>query len=359
MFAVSADSKVSVIIAAHNCAGTLKRAFDSAWAQFPPPLEVIIINDGSTDQTAAVAQALPGRRVYLEQKYQGRAVARNTGVRLAKGEFIAFLNPDGYWRPGFFSACLAFLEQCPKAVAVSTGLGLKRWKQPPVILPEILAPPNCWEAGALLLTSFFTFWGEQDHLRTGSVLIRKQIIQDAGPQQPHLWVGEDSEYWAYLATLGRWGFIPEIGWVGDPEEETGQRGKPRRLCPTVEQWEERIVPRLQPEDWPGFTKVRGRVAATLAHTQLLAGKLRTARQTIAKYGHEMPPCRPVRVMRRILPFGAAGYLFIYFLLSLRETRQRLTRRSSGAQGQMTEGLREFDLAAPGTPTTTFERDLRQ
>jgi hypothetical protein len=88
--------------------------------------------------------------------------------------------------------------------------------------------------------------------------------------------------------------IPQPLWVGAPAMAVKAQGwrykyrMRRRLCPTVEQWQERIVPRLQPEDWPGFLKVRGRVASSYALNKILSGDDAGSRYIVAKYGAEMP-----------------------------------------------------------------------
>ena len=87
----SPDCSVSVVIPAHNAENCLRDAVDSALNQELPPLEIIVINDGSTDSTAAVAKSYGDRVVYLEQENQGQGAARNAGLRIAKGRL----------RPGF------------------------------------------------------------------------------------------------------------------------------------------------------------------------------------------------------------------------------------------------------------------
>jgi glycosyltransferase involved in cell wall biosynthesis len=89
---------VSVVIPVYNGARFLGEALASALGQDLPPLEVIVVDDGSTDATAAVAAGFAGV-TYLRQENAGVAVARNTGIAAARGELIALLDADDVWLP--------------------------------------------------------------------------------------------------------------------------------------------------------------------------------------------------------------------------------------------------------------------
>jgi len=87
----------SVIIAVYNGAATLARAIDSVLMQSYPPLEVIVVDDGSRDETAAVAQRYGEPVRYVHQENAGVSAARNAGVRIARGEWLAFLDADDWY----------------------------------------------------------------------------------------------------------------------------------------------------------------------------------------------------------------------------------------------------------------------
>lgn len=92
-------SSVSVILPSHDRAHLLRRSLDSVLAQSLPAHEVILIDDGSTDDTAGlVVQDYPQVR-YLHQAQAGVSAARNAGIRLATGRWIAFLDSDDQWLP--------------------------------------------------------------------------------------------------------------------------------------------------------------------------------------------------------------------------------------------------------------------
>ncbi len=104
---------ITVIIPTHNRAGLLTRALDSVLAQTLAPLEVILVDDGSTDGTdALIADRYPLVR-YLKQKNRGVSAARNRGIAEARGEWIALLDSDDAWLPGKLAAQLDALTTNP------------------------------------------------------------------------------------------------------------------------------------------------------------------------------------------------------------------------------------------------------
>lgn len=91
---------MSVVVIAHNCAEYLSHAVQSVLEQTWARLELIIVDDGSTDATGDVARRVSDPRVtYVRQANKGPNAARNEGIRLARGEFIAFLDCDDWWTP--------------------------------------------------------------------------------------------------------------------------------------------------------------------------------------------------------------------------------------------------------------------
>ena len=98
---------VSCIIPVYNGQRFLAEAVDSIFAQTYRPIEVIVVDDGSTDGTARVAGDYPRPIVYIHQTNQGSPRARNRGIQAAKGDFIAFLDVDDLWRAQKLSVQMA------------------------------------------------------------------------------------------------------------------------------------------------------------------------------------------------------------------------------------------------------------
>jgi glycosyltransferase involved in cell wall biosynthesis len=104
---------ISVIIPTYNRAHTLARALDSVFAQHLPALEVIVVDDGSEDDTHTLIKDSYPQCHYLTQSNQGVSQARNVGIRHAKGQWLALLDSDDSWLPHKLEKQMAQLTQSP------------------------------------------------------------------------------------------------------------------------------------------------------------------------------------------------------------------------------------------------------
>jgi len=115
-------SQVSVVVPSYNSAAYLPDAIDSALNQTIAPLEVIVVDDGSTDETAQVLERYQGRIRAVFQENRGPAAARNRGIAEARGGLIAFLDADDVWLPEKLEKQLCCLEEHPQAALVHSQL---------------------------------------------------------------------------------------------------------------------------------------------------------------------------------------------------------------------------------------------
>jgi glycosyltransferase involved in cell wall biosynthesis len=111
---------ISVIIPTYNRAGVLPEAIDSALSQDYGNFEVIIVDDGSTDETPALLERYGTRITVIRQSNRGVSAARNRGVREANGDLIAFLDSDDLWQPGKLSTQAAFYKSHPDVLVCQT-----------------------------------------------------------------------------------------------------------------------------------------------------------------------------------------------------------------------------------------------
>jgi glycosyltransferase involved in cell wall biosynthesis len=142
-------SRVSVIIPVHNGARTVPRALASVFAQTFTNYEVVVVNDGSTDDTASVLAGYGDRIRVISQPNRGLSAARNAGVRASTSEYIAFLDDDDEWMPAKLARCVPVLDADPECALVYT-LALRvdtqgRQMDPPIAQPDGAESPTMKE----------------------------------------------------------------------------------------------------------------------------------------------------------------------------------------------------------------------
>ena len=148
------DPLVSVIIPVYNGASYLRAALESVFAQTYRPFEVIVVDDGSVDDSGDIAQSFPELR-YLRQENQGVAAARNNGIDIARGEYFAFLDQDDLWTPEKLRLQMGHLLSHPdlgytlthQQYFLDPGATLPAWFR-----KELLAPVHTgWVLGTLVV----------------------------------------------------------------------------------------------------------------------------------------------------------------------------------------------------------------
>jgi len=112
--------RVTVVIPTHNRAWCLAEAIDAVLAQTYRDYELIIVDDGSTDETASILTGYGDKIRRLHQANRGVSAARNHGVRKAHGELIAFLDSDDLWQPEKLARQVAFFDRHPEAMICQT-----------------------------------------------------------------------------------------------------------------------------------------------------------------------------------------------------------------------------------------------
>ena len=110
--------KISVLIPAYNCAATIQATLDSVLQQTQPADEVLVMDDGSTDETAAILKLYEPQIKAFRQPNGGLSSARNALIAKAHGDLIAFLDSDDVWHPRYLQVQRELFERCPAASAV-------------------------------------------------------------------------------------------------------------------------------------------------------------------------------------------------------------------------------------------------
>ncbi len=108
------NPEVSIIIATYNCSEYLSFTIDSALTQTYPNFEIIIVNDGSTDETDAIVAKYGSDVIYMKQENRGPGAARNAGLRVSKGDYLLFLDADDLLLPDMLEMIVGYLETHPR-----------------------------------------------------------------------------------------------------------------------------------------------------------------------------------------------------------------------------------------------------
>jgi len=323
-----------VVVPAFNAERGLKRCIDSVLAQTHPDREVTVVDDGSTDATGWIAGSYGDRIRLITQANLGECAARNAGFSHATGEYIAFVDHDDYWEPAFLETCVRFLEQHPDVAVVSTGSDHRsalsaKVRHMPAFL-EASPPPS----QGTPLESFFDFWATHDHVCAGSVVLRGILFDEAGGQREDLALSGDLEYWGYLATFGRWGFIPRVLLHVDGTQSSGpglydKFHRRYSQCTGVADWESRIAPRLKAADRAGFERVRGRVATWYVFAKVFVGRDWEAYEEARAYKDHLDGPYG-RLWRTTMAGGMVSWKVVSTLL---RARIRAQYRRSGLKGR--------------------------
>lgn len=205
--------KISAVIPAYNSARFIAAAVTSINAQTTAIDEIIIIDDGSTDNTEQIVADLPGNIVYVKQPNQGPSAARNRGIEMAKGDWIAFLDADDQWTPDKIARQRQTLETYPSLHLIAGDMA-EIDNQDKVIVDSVLAKHH-------LLDTFKTMAGKpipnalsqlvkKNFIPTGTVLAKRGTLMEAGLFNPEIRFGEDLELWAKIAAQHPITCLPDV-----------------------------------------------------------------------------------------------------------------------------------------------------
>ena len=187
---------VSVIIPAYNASRYIGEALDSVFAQNYSDYEVIVINDGSpdTEKLEQVLESYRDRIVYLKHENRGAAAARNSGLRVARGQFIAFLDADDRWLSSYLEEQMTFLHKTGADITYADALILGDTPMAGRTYMQ-MAPSRCAVTPESLL--------EVDvGVITSGVVARKKRIYEVGLFDEGIRRGHDFDLWLRLAQKG-------------------------------------------------------------------------------------------------------------------------------------------------------------
>jgi hypothetical protein len=220
---------VSAIIATHNRATVLRRALESVYVQEGAgrqfDIEVIVVDDASTDTTPEVVRQLYPSAQYIRlSENRGVSEARNFGLAVSQGRFVAFLDDDDVWLPHKLQVQVPMLERHPEAALVYSQVYYSSHNRVSKKYPELSRAHSGWAFESLLLGNFMTLH---------SVLVRREAFDKTGYFDEQLSSHEDWDMWLRLSfhfpfvflpgVVGVYNVSPEGLWLGVPRGVEGER----------------------------------------------------------------------------------------------------------------------------------------
>lgn len=197
----TASKKVSVIIPSFNRSGLVLDAIQSVADQKYKPLEILVIDDGSTDDTREKLAPLAETGVirFVHQQNGGRSAARNKGISLATGDFIAFLDSDDLFEPGKLARQIDFFAEHPEVGLVHGG-----YVKFDESGKDLGYRDTSWFSGWIyprMLLVWYTL------MATPTVMVRRSVLEAVGGFDESLFIAEDLDLWRRIARKYPFGYI--------------------------------------------------------------------------------------------------------------------------------------------------------
>ncbi len=190
---------VSVVIPLYNREGFIARAIDSVLAQTKSAFEIIVVNDGSTDNSAKILEHYHDKIVIITQENSGVSAARNVGIKKAKGNWIAFLDSDDTWHPTKLQKQLAYHDSHPSIMISHTAeIWMRNGKE--VKQKKIHQKPQgwCFEENVGFCK-----------IAPSTTMIARSLFEDVGYFDESLVICEDYDLWLRILRQYELGFLEE------------------------------------------------------------------------------------------------------------------------------------------------------
>jgi glycosyltransferase involved in cell wall biosynthesis len=192
-----ANAKVSVIIPAYNCASYTVETVESVLNQTYANIEIIVVDDGSTDNTGEELKKFAGVIQYIYKENGGACSARNLGIGLSTGEYIACLDCDDLWLPEKLEHSLAVLEACPELALVFTACYLIDSEG------NISGQERCH----VDLRNGYRQLFYENYIAAPTVVMRRSCLGNVGLFDEDIFIPADWDLWLRLSRLFPIGYI--------------------------------------------------------------------------------------------------------------------------------------------------------
>lgn len=200
---------ISVIIPLYNKEAYIHRALESVLSQTVAPLEIIVVDDGSTDKGIQVVESFKEPRIHLiQQANSGVSAARNKGIKAAKAELIAFLDADDNWKPIFLETIVRLNNVYPQAGLYATAYEKKMPNGKTFVPAYTGIPKPPWEG---IIPNYFKAALGKPPVWTSAVAVKRSVLDQVGFFPVGERRAEDLDLWARIALVFPIAFSHSIG----------------------------------------------------------------------------------------------------------------------------------------------------
>lgn len=283
------STSVSAVIPVYNNGPYIAAALKSVIDQTIPATEIIVVDDGSNDDTAAALRPYRDRIIYVFQPNRGEPSARNRGIREAKSTYIAFLDGDDLWRPNKLELQMEYLQEHPECALVYSDMST--FDERGIIDVSVRKRFGMsFRSGRIFQTLF-----KRALFGSGTVVFRKDCVDKVGYFDEELLVGSDYEMWLRIARTFDVGFIDQPLLMYRHHATMSTRGIGRKMHNGVP-WEVAVLNKILGQ-YPEAVNELGKIAishristpyAGLALTQFRQSEYREARTLFRRAAAHWP-----------------------------------------------------------------------
>lgn len=224
--------KYSVIIPLYNKAQYVAKAINSVLSQTCTDYELVIVDDGSKDNSAEIAEKVIAGRPHcklIRQENSGVSVARNNGVVASYGDFLCFLDADDWWQPMFLEEMSKFIDEFPEAGIYGTNyIIVNETKKKTRVAP--IGIEKCFEKGYINYCQVYAKTLAMP-LWTGAVCVPRTVFNEFGGFPKGIKLGEDFLLWIRIALKYKVAFLNKPLSFYNQDVETANRGVGRLYKP--------------------------------------------------------------------------------------------------------------------------------
>ncbi|MBW8035098.1 MAG: glycosyltransferase family 2 protein, partial [Planctomycetes bacterium] len=204
------DIRVSAVIPAYNAAACIGRAIESVLNQSLPVYEIVVVDDGSSDKTSEIVEQFGDKVILIRQDNAGVSVARNTGIKAASGDWIAFLDDDDIWFDEKNASQMAVIENNPELRWCASNYYRGYEDRRSAVGNQSRICKGL--AGKDYFDNFFIASVNQGcQAQTQTMMIRKDVFDELGGFEPGRIRSQDLDVWWRIGHR-----YPKIGYVAEP-----------------------------------------------------------------------------------------------------------------------------------------------